>query len=236
MISFPGFQLSQLIHQSQHSEVYRGYRLNDHAQVVVKKLAGEHPSIEAIVKFRREYEIVKKLDLDRVIKVHQLDKLSGLPVIVMEDGGESLDRCLGDQALDLYSALDISLKLTETIGEIHQNYIIHKDINPANILLDPKTRELKVIDFGIASELSRETVAMQNPRGLEGTLNYISPEQTGRMNRAVDYRSDLYSLGATLYHIFTGQPCFASSDHMEMVHLHIAQHPVPPCKLKPSYS
>ena len=151
----------------------------------------------------------------------------------MEDGGESLDRYLGDQALDLYSALDISLKLTETIGEIHQNYIIHKDINPSNILLDPKTRELKVIDFGIASELSRETIAMQNPRGLEGTLNYISPEQTGRMNRAVDYRSDLYSLGATLYHVLTGQPCFASSDPMEMVHFHIAKHPIPPCIINP---
>jgi diguanylate cyclase (GGDEF)-like protein len=233
MISIPGIQVTQLLHQSQNSVVYRGYRLMDHVQVVVKTLAGEHPSIEAIVKFRREYEIVKKLNLGRVIKVHQLDKVSGLPVIVMEDGGESFDRFLRDQTLDLYSALDISLKLTETIGEIHQNYIIHKDINPSNILWDSKTREIKVIDFGISSELSRETVAVQNPRSLEGTLNYISPEQTGRMNRAVDYRSDFYSLGATLYHILTGQACFDSSDPMELVHFHIAQHPVPPCKINP---
>ncbi|MES2047731.1 MAG: serine/threonine-protein kinase PknK, partial [Pseudomonadota bacterium] len=229
MISIPGIKVHQLLHQSQISVVYRGYRLKDHVPVVIKTLVEEHPSIEDIVKFRREYEIVEKLDLERVIKVFRLDKVSGLPVIVMEDGGESLDRFLQVQTLDLSSALDIALKLTETVGQIHQHHIIHKDINPSNILWCSKTREIKVIDFGISSELSRETVAVQNPRGLEGTLNYISPEQTGRMNRAVDYRSDLYSLGATFYHIFTGQPCFDSSDPMELVHFHIAQQPVPPC-------
>jgi len=228
MIPIEGIQVHQLIHQSQNSVVYRGFRLKDHKPMVVKTLVDEHPSIEAIVKFRREYEIAKKLDFKRVIKVHQLDKVSGLPVMVMEDGGESLDLFLQDQPLDLRSFFDIALKLTETIGEIHQRYIIHKDINPSNILWDPKKREIKIIDFGISTELSRETVAVQNPSGLEGTLNYISPEQTGRMNRAIDYRSDLYSLGATFYRILTGQHCFDSNDAMELVHLHIAQAPTPP--------
>lgn len=231
MIQIPGIHVTKLLHQSRHSVVYRGYRLEDRAPVVIKTLIDEHPPIETIVKFRREYEIAKKLDLERVIKVHQLDNVAGLPVIVMDDGGESLDRFVIEQALDLYSALDIALKLTATIGQLHKLYIIHKDINPSNILWDPKSREIKIIDFGISSELSRETIAVQNPSGLEGTLNYISPEQTGRMNRAVDYRSDLYSVGATLYHLFTGKPCFDSSDPMELVHFHIAQQPVPPSKV-----
>ncbi len=231
MITIQGIHLEQILHQSENSFIYRGYWLKDKSPVIVKTLLKEHPPIEVVVKFRREYEIVKKLDLKRVIKVHRLDKVLGLPVMVMEDGGESLDRFLPDRPLDLQSFFDIALKLTETIGKIHQNYIIHKDINPSNILWCAKTRELKIIDFGISSELSRETVALQNPSGLEGTLNYISPEQTGRMNRAIDYRSDLYSLGATLYRILTGRPCFESHDPMELVHCHIAQQPVPPSEI-----
>ena len=171
MIPIEGIQVHQLLHQSANSLVYRGYWLKDHVPVVVKTLADETPSMEAIVKFRREYELTNKLDLKRIIKVNRLDKVSGLPVMVMEDGGESLDLYLPDHPLDLQSFFDIALKLTETIGQIHQHFIIHKDINPANILWDPKTREIKIIDFGISTELSRETVALQNPSGLEGTLN-----------------------------------------------------------------
>jgi predicted ATPase/GAF domain-containing protein len=231
MIPIQGIQIEQLIHQSALSVVYRGYRLKDHLPVVIKTLVNEHPSSQAIVKFRREYEIMKSFDFDQIIKVHQLEKVSGLPVMIMEDGGESLDLFLPEQPLDLETFFDIATKLAETIGQIHQNYIIHKDINPANILWCPKTKSLKVIDFGISSELSRETVVLQNPSGLEGTLQYISPEQTGRMNRSIDYRSDLYSLGATLYRILTGQKCFDSNDPIEIVHFHIAQDPAAPCEI-----
>jgi len=231
MISIQGIQIERLIHQSENSVIYRGYRLEDQAPVVVKALLKEHPSIETIVRFNREFEIVKKLDLNNVIKVYRLDKVAGLPVIVMEDGGDSLDILLQQEPLDLPNLFDIALQLSETIDQIHQKYIIHKDINPSNILWCPKSKQLKIIDFGISSELSRETVTAQNPSGLEGTLSYISPEQTGRMNRAIDYRSDLYSLGATLYKLLTGQHCFESSDPMEMVHCHIAQQPIPPCEI-----
>jgi diguanylate cyclase (GGDEF)-like protein len=232
MIPIPGIQVEQLVHQSENSLVYRGYRLEDKLPVVIKTLVKEHPSIETIVRFRREYQIAKKLDLARVIRVHSLEKVAGLPVIVMEDGGESLEHFLADYSLDLDSFFEIALQLTETLAQLHQEYIIHKDISPSNILWCANTREIKLIDFGISTELSRETVALKNPSGLEGTLSYISPEQTGRMNRAIDYRSDLYSLGATLYRLIAGVPCFKSDDPMELVHFHIAQQPVSPSVIR----
>jgi len=108
---------------------------------------------------------------------------------------------------------------------------MHKDINPSNIVWNPDTNQLKIIDFGISTELSREHPEIRNPNVLEGTLAYMSPEQTGRMNRAMDYRTDLYSLGATFYHILTGQLPFQTEDAMEMVHCHLAKMPVLPHEL-----
>ncbi len=108
----------------------------------------------------------------------------------------------------------------EILGEIHANNIIHKDINPANILFHPETGEIKIIDFGISTVFSRETPTLKNPNVLEGTIAYMSPEQTGRMNRALDYRTDFYSLGVTFYEILTQKVPFDSEDAMELVHRH----------------
>lgn len=120
---------------------------------------------------------------------------------------------------------------TDILGRIHQQQIMHKDINPTNIVWNPETHQVKIIDFGISTELSREQPEIRNPNVLEGTLAYMSPEQTGRMNRAMDYRTDLYSLGATFYHLVTGQLPFEAEDALEMVHCHLAKMPVPPCDL-----
>ncbi|WP_210407198.1 AAA family ATPase, partial [Hydrocoleum sp. CS-953] len=110
-----------------------------------------------------------------------------------------------------------------TLGQIHAENIIHKDINPANIIYNPKTKQLKIIDFGISTRLTRENPILKNPNVLEGTLAYISPEQTGRMNRGIDYRTDLYSLGATFFQLLTGELPFNTKDSVELVHCHIAQ-------------
>ncbi|HAI69244.1 MAG TPA: serine/threonine protein kinase, partial [Gammaproteobacteria bacterium] len=115
---------------------------------------------------------------------------------------------------------------------LHQRYLIHKDINPSNIILNTTTKQLKLIDFGISTVLSRENTTFSNPNLLEGTLAYLSPEQTGRMNRAIDYRTDFYSLGVTFYELLTGQLPFPMSDALEVVHCHIAKQPVPPHSLK----
>lgn len=108
---------------------------------------------------------------------------------------------------------------------LYRHRVIHKDIKPANILINPETKQVKLIDFSIASLLPRESREIHSPNVLEGTLAYLSPEQTGRMNRKIDYRSDYYSLGITFYELLTGQLPFQSNDPMELVHCHIAKQP-----------
>ncbi len=127
--------------------------------------------------------------------------------------------------------LCLAIKITETLGQIHAANIIHKDINPSNIVLNRETKEVKIIDFGLSTILTRENLTLKHPNVLEGTLAYISPEQTGRMNRSLDYRTDFYSLGVTFYELLTGQLPFATTDAMELVHCQIAKQPVPPCEL-----
>ncbi|MFB2970731.1 ATP-binding protein [Aerosakkonema sp. BLCC-F183] len=129
--------------------------------------------------------------------------------------------------------LTVAVQISEILGQIHQQHIIHKDINPANIILNPTTGQVKLIDFGISTVISRENATFRNPNVLEGTLAYISPEQTGRMNRPIDYRTDLYSLGVTFYQLLTGELPFPIEDAIELVHCHIAKVPLPPHQLKP---
>ncbi|MEO8964530.1 MAG: AAA family ATPase, partial [Gammaproteobacteria bacterium] len=149
--------------------------------------------------------------------------------IVLEKSGQDLQRYLVEQNhLQLTAALSLAINITENIGKIHKHHIIHKDINPANILYEPQSDKITIIDFGISTTLSKETLKVANLNQLEGTLAYLSPEQTGRMNRGIDYRSDYYSLGVTLYQIFTGELPFKSTDPLELVYSHIAKTPPPP--------
>jgi len=151
--------------------------------------------------------------------------------IVMEDiGGVSLADLLSRGALSLDDFFRFAISLAGAVAEIHQHKLIHKDISPRNIVINPDTGQVNIIDFGISSELFLENQDAINPDHLEGTLDYLSPEQTGRMNRMVDYRTDLYALGATFYHMLTGQPPFVASDAIELVHSHIAKIPRPPCE------
>jgi 50S ribosomal protein L4 len=169
-------------------------------------------------------------------KVKQLARKSALTykarnneIMVLEDfGGESLRKWMDRQTFELPEFLAIAIKTAENLGQIHAANIVHKDINPSNIVLNRDTGEVKIIDFGISTDLSTENPTFRNPNVLEGTLAYISPEQTGRMNRCLDYRTDFYSLGATFYEVLTGTLPFAATDAMELVHCHIAKMPVPP--------
>lgn len=146
----------------------------------------------------------------------------------MEDvGGVSLLQLLSYGPLGVDQFLSVAQSITDAVVAIHQQKLIHKGICPENIIIDPETNLIKIIDFGIASELFLENQEAINPDCLEGTLDYLSPEQTGRMNRFVDYRTDLYALGITFYHMLTGAPPFAMSDAMGMVHAHIAKIPEP---------
>lgn len=148
----------------------------------------------------------------------------------MEDfGGISLRQFIKEQPQHLEQFLIIALQLTDILHQLHQQRVIHKDIKPANILIHPDTKVLKLIDFSISSLLPRETTEIQNPNVLEGTLAYLSPEQTGRMNRGIDYRSDFYSLGVSFFELLTGKVPFDAQDPMELVHCHIAKLPPNVC-------
>jgi serine/threonine protein kinase len=145
-------------------------------------------------------------------------------VLVLEDpGGVPLD-----QPLELAFGLHLAVDLSGVIDRLHQRDIIHKDVKPANVLVNPATGRCWLTGFGIASRLPRERQAPEPPEFVAGTLAYMAPEQTGRMNRSIDSRSDLYSLGVTLYQVLTGSLPFAASDPMEWVHCHIARQSVPP--------
>ncbi|MCK5525135.1 MAG: AAA family ATPase [Thiomargarita sp.] len=153
----------------------------------------------------------------------------------LEDfGGESLKMWRDEQRVfTLDELLTLAIRATDILGQIHGKNIIHKDINPANLVFNPTTGVLKIIDFGISTQFSKQLMTLKNPDVLEGTLAYMSPEQTGRMNRALDYRTDFYSLGVTFYELFTGKLPFESKEAMELVHGHIAKQPTPPNQINP---
>jgi predicted ATPase/signal transduction histidine kinase/tRNA A-37 threonylcarbamoyl transferase component Bud32 len=229
----PRYSLRQKIHEGQHSIIFRAINETDRTPVVIKILKGEYPSPRALAHLRREYQILRELDLPGVIRVYGLESYGNGLALVMEDaGGVPLSELLQGQPLDLRRALALSLTLARTLEELHLRSIVHKDIKPHNILVDP-SGAAKLIDFGIAMRLVQETPRAASPDTLEGTLTYMSPEQSGRMNRAVDRRTDLYSLGVTMYEMLVGALPFTTTDAIELVHSHIARTPVPPRERDP---
>lgn len=224
MLTISDFRLSEILHDFGVSRVYRATRIADGRPVVLKILSDGLLQTGTFSQYQREYEITRALnDIDGVIKVYDLVKIQDSLMIVEEDiGACSLAHILTEQPPDLKQALVLSIRLTHILDQIHQRHVIHKDINPANILWNRVSDELRIIDFGIASQLNQERQEFQSPNQLEGSLAYISPEQTGRVNQKLDYRSDLYSLGISLYQLFTGVLPFAFREGIELVHAHIA--------------
>ncbi|KYC42799.1 hypothetical protein WA1_11740 [Scytonema hofmannii PCC 7110] len=234
MISLPSIDGNVKIYESSNSLVFRGRRKQDNTPVVLKVLKEDYPTKAELVRYKQEYEITRSLDLEGVIKVYSQQDYHRTLVIILEDfGGESLQKLMQESVgkycpMPLPEFLQVAIKITDALGNIHAANVIHKDINPGNIVLNPETGILKIIDFGIATQLSRSHSTLKNPNVLEGTLAYISPEQTGRMNRSLDYRTDFYSLGATFYEMLTHKLPFETTDVMELVHCHIAKQPIPP--------
>jgi len=237
-----GYQIVEELYRGPRTLVYRGMRIGDQQPVVIKILRNEYPNFNEIIQFRNQYTIAKNLDFSHIVKPLALEVYHNSYALVMEDfGGISLSIYLKignnesqiNQYLPLVDFLEIAIKLTETLHYLYQNRVIHKDIKPANILINPESKEIKLIDFSISSLLPKETQEIQNLNILEGTLAYISPEQTGRMNRGIDYRSDFYSLGVTFYELLTGKAPFQSEDAMELVHCHLAKQAIPIHQINP---
>jgi Predicted ATPase len=237
-----GYQITEQLYGGTRTLVYRGIRTSDKYPVVIKILRNEYPNFNELVQFRNQYTIAKNLDIPSIIKPLTLEVYHNSYALVMEDfGGISLSTYLKTATnekqpsnfLSLKEFLNLALQLADILDYLYQNRVIHKDIKPANILINPETKQVKLIDFSIASLLPRETQEIQNPNILEGTLAYLSPEQTGRMNRGIDYRSDFYSLGVTFYELLTGKLPFVSDDPMELVHCHLAKQSIPLSQINP---
>lgn len=222
-----GYQLTEKIYEDSKTIVYRGVRESDKYPIVLKALRADHPTPHEIARIRHEFEITQNLNLDGVVKLYDLVEYKGLALVLEDFGGRSIKELVGNNQLNLEMFLQIGIQLTTTLESLHELNIIHKDIKPLNIIFNPTTNQIKLTDFSIASRLSRESQPAYNPNLIEGTLAYMSPEQTGRMNRAIDYRTDFYSLGVTFYELLAGQLPFLSSDPLELVHCHIAKQPIP---------
>ncbi|MFL5348090.1 MAG: AAA family ATPase [Hyalangium sp.] len=224
-----GYSIRETLFSSSKSIICRAVRTADGLPVILKVINAEFPTTEQIARLHREYRMTRSIEAEGIIRVLGLERFRSSVALILEDfGAESLARLASTRRLELPHVLSIAIRLADILGHLHRQHIIHKDLNPSNIVWNPDTDELKLIDFGISTELSRETPAVFTPNVVEGTLPYMSPEATGRMNRAIDYRTDFYSLGVTLYELLTGQLPFTSVDPMELVHCHIARVPVPP--------
>ncbi|MCB1176947.1 MAG: AAA family ATPase, partial [Leptospiraceae bacterium] len=225
MIQIPGFEIKSEIYSSVRTRVYRGIRISDKKPVVLKLLNSDYPPPIEIARIKREFEIGSLLNsCPGILNYISLEKFDKHYIIISEDiGGVSLWKFIKSFNGSLIDIIKIFIKLGNGLSEIHNSKIIHKDLKPQNIIINPNNLEIQIIDFGISSVLTNESISIKSPDKLEGTLNYISPEQTGRMNRSVDYRTDFYSLGVTLYHWLVGRLPFYSEDSMGLIHSHIAK-------------
>ena len=210
MISIPGYKISEKIYQGSHSIIYRATRDADRKPVVIKLLNRDYPTQGEIADFRREYGTTRSLaNLPSVISVYDLIEYGNSLAMILEDfGAQSLKEFISQKPLNLEDFLAISIKISQALQEIRSEDVIHKDVNPSNIVYNPVTSRLKIIDFGISAILTKEGASFLPTVQLEGTIAYISPEQTGRMSRRVDWRTDFYSLGVTFYEMLLGKRPF----------------------------
>ncbi len=239
IVCVPGYTVTAEIYTGNRTSIYRALRELDRYPVTIELLRNPFPSFHELLKFRHKYEIGKDLDLPYVIKTLALEPYHNSYALVLEDcGGISLQSYLqqsgafGDSQPQVIKFLQIAIQIAQAMEGLYCHRVIHKDIKPANILIHPQTHQIKLIDFSISSLLPKETQEINNANMLEGTLAYMAPEQTGRMNRGIDYRSDYYALGVTFYELLTGQLPFISNDPMELVHSHLAKQPLAVRQLK----
>lgn len=223
-----GYSIIEQLYLGSRTAVYRALEAETQRPVVIKVLRRDYPSFSELVQFRNQYAIAKKLAIPGIVQPLSLEPLGSGYALVMEDwGGIALGTYLQTKPLDWKEVIEITLQLADILQGLSQHRVIHKDIKPANILIHPESKQIKLIDFSIASLLPKETQEIQDSTILEGTLFYIAPEQTGRMNRGIDYRADFYSLGITLYELLTGTLPFTAVDPLELVHCHMAMLPIP---------
>ncbi|MBC7474222.1 MAG: AAA family ATPase [Candidatus Sericytochromatia bacterium] len=231
MITLNGYKILEKLNEGKTSIVYRGVD-QENKRYILKVLKTEVTNHEEISKLNLEYQIINNFNSEFIIRTYGIKNSYGNVFLVLEDfNGVALSSYIKQTNFDLKTFLEIAIKITSAITEIHNHKIIHEDIKPHNILFNNETKEIKIIDFGCAS-FSNSTNNNSFVENMDkGTINYISPEQTGRMKQIVDFGTDFYSLGITFYEILTGLLPFNSEDPLKLIHLHIAKKPDFPDKI-----
>ena len=233
MFSLPGYIILEEIHENDRLKIYRAHPERERSPVIIKVLKGTDPV--DISKLVNEYETTRNLDITGIIKLVRLERVGMSLALIMEDiGAISLRKHLQTCRSNLSAFFSIAIQLVDALGELHQKGVIHRNLKPENILIHPGTEQVKIIDFGIAILLFRKGQKDWMPNTPVETLAYMSPEQIGRMNMAVDQRSDYYSLGVVLYEILTEQLPLQAGNPIQWFHAHIAQRPVYPGEINPT--
>jgi predicted ATPase/signal transduction histidine kinase/CheY-like chemotaxis protein len=230
-----GYRIIELIHESSTTLVFRAERERDRRPVALKILKRDASTPAAVAAYRHEHDVLESLRIPGVLEVLAIEMVQGLPMLVLEDfSAESLAQLHRKQRLSLATLLSLAVRLADILADLHDQGIVHGDINPSNLLLDARGDVIKIADFGNSQVAAGKPLTSERQQRLQGTLAYTSPEQTGRMNRPVDYRTDFYSLGVSLYELCTGRLPFATDDPLELVHSHLARQPAPPHALEPA--
>nr|WP_198316570.1 AAA family ATPase [Cystobacter fuscus] len=229
-----GYTVTETIREGSSTVIFRALRERDGRPVILKTPRTEHPTLRDLERLRSEYEMGRRVGGAAAVRPYSLERNRDRLVLILEDfGGHPLAHFLG-VPMEPGRFLELATRITQALAELHRHGVAHRDIKPHNILVHPDTGEVKLTDLGGASLLPREYQGVQNPRFIEGSLPYLSPEQTGRMNRAVDYRSDLYSLGVTFFEMLTGTLPFHAEDLLGWVHCHVARSPPSPSDIIPA--
>src|ERR1700757_1162063 len=207
------------------------YRGSGNGLTPILLVAAEDSALGCVERLEHEYALKSELDADWAAQPVALTHDNGRMTLVLEDpGGTPLDRLLG-RPLDVSHFLRIAIPLAGALRHVHERGLIHKDIKPANILVESASNGVWLMGFGIASRVPGERQAPEPPETIIGPPAYLRTEQTGRMTRSVDSRSDRYALGITFYELLTGALPFTAADPIELIHCHIAREPVPPHEL-----
>ena len=221
------------IYDSPFATVYK--KIDSGQTYTVKVLKSDFTNPKKILQFNNEYSVLSDLDIPGVTKVISKGTHEGLPSITSNYfEGITLREYFRQYPFDLRIRIQLAARIAHVLGLLHQKQIIHRDLTSDNILVNPASLDIQIVDFGQSIKLDVKTVHLSNPELLEGTLSYFSPEQTGRMNRVLDYRSDLYSVGVVFYELFTGRLPFEMKDPLKLIHSHLAVYPTPPDEVNPA--
>ena len=241
-VTLDGYRAQRLLRSSSTSQVWEVVRLADRELVIAKVFAIEDrarledvsPRLSNRARVDHEFDMIRRLEVPGVVRALALERTGDQLVILLEaHRGIDLGELLAHGPLPLADFLAFALQITRILADVHEQGVVHRDIKPTNILVDPDTREIVLADFGISELLASERGQIHDSAIIEGTLPYMSPEQTGRTAREVDFRSDLYSLGVTFYEALTGQRPFRGESPLELIHAHLARRPTPPQRLRP---